>query len=189
MKPGALIAMALLCLFLTASCGGGGTQAPDGADRPPASSEAGQSGQTPEQSEPDTALPPEEDEEAPAAQPDPELPETDTAEDFYRACTSLPARKVEGFALRVREAFLARDWAALSEDIAYPITVGEVCCEDAAAFRAGDFSALDQSFYDALEAERCRELFCNWQGIMLGGGQVWIGEDGAGELKVTAINP
>jgi len=89
----------------------------------------------------------------------------------------------------VREAFLARDWAALSEYIAYPITVGEVCYEDAAAFRTGDFSDLNQAFYDALEAERCRELFCNWQGILLGDGQVWIGEDGAGELKVTAINP
>lgn len=42
-------------------------------------------------------------------------------------------------------------------------------------------------------AEGCENMFCNYQGIMLGNGQVWIGEvlDKNGEngkLKVIAVN-
>jgi hypothetical protein len=34
-----------------------------------------------------------------------------------------------------------------------------------------------------------RDLFCNYQGVMLGRGFVWAAKDKSGHLGVTAINP
>lgn len=47
--------------------------------------------------------------------------------------------------------------------------------------------STEEDFYDSIEKETCTEMFCNWQGIMLGNGEIWIAEID-GELKVTAIN-
>lgn len=55
-------------------------------------------------------------------------------------------------------------------------------------------NVIDEDFIKAIEAESCRDLFCNWQGIMLGEtGQIWIGDvydetQTSHELKVTGIN-
>lgn len=114
-----------------------------------------------------------------------------TAEDFYNVCTSHSAIEVENFASEVRSMILAKDWNGLSEKIEYPLTVGETTCADSAAFLALDLDAnVSQDFLDGIEAETCHEMFCNFQGIMMGeSGQVWINETGGtGELKVTALN-
>lgn len=114
-----------------------------------------------------------------------------TAEDFYNVCTSHSAIEVENFASEVRSLILAKDWNGLSEKIEYPLTVGETTCADSAAFLALDLDAnVSQDFLDGIEAETCHEMFCNFQGIMMGeSGQVWINETaGTGELKVTALN-
>lgn len=114
-----------------------------------------------------------------------------TAEDFYNVCTSHSAIEVENFASEVRSLILAKDWNGLSEKIEYPLTVGETTCADSAAFLALDLdSNVSQDFLDGIEAETCREMFCNFEGIMMGeSGQVWINETGGtGELKVTGLN-
>lgn len=114
-----------------------------------------------------------------------------TAEDFYNVCTSHSAIEVENFASEVRSLILAKDWNGLSEKIEYPLTVGETTCADSTAFLALDLDAnVSQDFLDGIEAETCREMFCNFEGIMMGeSGQVWINETaGTGELKVTGLN-
>jgi hypothetical protein len=112
---------------------------------------------------------------------------------MYAACTSLPQDEVEAFATIVKKQILDKDWVGLSENIAYPITVEGVTYNDSNAFSAGDFSTLySDDFVKALENESCTGMFCNYQGIMLGNGQVWISEvldaDGNSEgLKVIAL--
>ena len=49
-------------------------------------------------------------------------------------------------------------------------------------------AVLYVNLFLSLEAENCREMFCSWEGIMLGeAGQVWIAEVSQ-ELKITGIN-
>jgi hypothetical protein len=113
--------------------------------------------------------------------------------DMYAVCTSLSKTEVETFATTVKKQILDKDWAGLSENISYPITVEGVTYEDSNAFSTGDFSNLySDDFVKALEDESCTDMFCNYQGIMLGNGQVWISEvlDAAGNsegLKVITL--
>lgn len=108
-------------------------------------------------------------------------PEVDSAEsettDFYAVATSFSAKEVETFAKEVREMILNSDWEGLSKVISYPITVGDVTYEDAAAFAVEEHSNLQTEEYRAaVEAEDCHEMFCNYQGIMFGNGEVWLSE-------------
>lgn len=119
---------------------------------------------------------------------------TDTADDFYNVCTSLPAQDVENYADNVRSLILAHDWNSLAEELSYPITINETTCADSAAFLALDIdNNVSQEFLDAIEAETCKHMFCNWEGISLGAeGQVWIAailnSSVTEELKVSALN-
>lgn len=112
--------------------------------------------------------------------------------DIYGVCTSIPKADVEAFAARVKSQILKQDLAGLSENIAYPITVGKTEYASAQEFKKGDIK-FSQDFLDGLEKESCRDMFCNWQGISLGDGKVWISEvlneDLSSQgIKITAIN-
>lgn len=116
---------------------------------------------------------------------------SNTPEDYYQVCTSFTAQKVESFASNVKAQILARDWEGLSENLSYPITINGNTCTDSADFLALDIdSKISQDFLDAIEAETCQQMFCNYEGISMGTeGQVWINElSGSSELKITAIN-
>ena len=109
-------------------------------------------------------------------------------EDYYAAATGMEASEVEAFAKTVRHNILEENWKALSEKIRYPISIQEQKVEDPWSFSEWmkDIS-LGEDFMKAVSSESCTGLFCNWQGICMGDGQVWINEVG-GELKVTAFN-
>lgn len=117
-----------------------------------------------------------------------------TKEDYYSVATSLPASEVEQFALEIKNDILAGDWKSLSEKVSYPITISGVYVADIAAFQKLDFDEMiNQEFVNAIDAESCRQMFFNYQGIMMGEtGQVWIAgvDNGVGqwELKVIALN-
>lgn len=117
-----------------------------------------------------------------------------TSEDFYKVATSLSASEVEEFALSVKEDVLSKDWETLSEKIAYPISIGGITVNNSSDFLKLDFGEkLNQEFVDGINAESCREMFCNYQGIMMGTtGQIWLAsvDDGGGswELKIIGIN-
>ena len=117
-----------------------------------------------------------------------------TEEDYYRVATSLPASEVEQFALDVKSDVLVKDWESLAEKIVYPITISGSTLNDSSAFLELDIEGmLNPEFVNAVAAESCREMFCNWQGIMMGAtGQIWIGsvDNGKGqwELKIIGIN-
>lgn len=116
----------------------------------------------------------------------PELSATEN-EEYYSACTYYSKAEVEAFAKKIKGYILEKDWKSLSESVSYPISIGEHSCDSKDSFAKGEFAdLLNEQFFDAVENESCVEMFCNWQGIMLGNGEVWIAElDG---LKVIAIN-
>ncbi len=126
-------------------------------------------------------------------------PEDGTIADsgFYRVATSISSVDVERYAAQVRQQFLAHDWTAVASEIAYPVAISGVTYSSSAAFleASENFDGnLDDAFFSALEAEDCVEMFCNYQGIMLGEtGQVWIGEVldeslASQGLKIIAVN-
>lgn len=126
-------------------------------------------------------------------------PEDGTIADsgFYRVATGISSVEVERYAAQVRQQFLAHDWTAVASEIAYPVAISGVTYSSSAAFleASENFDGnLDDAFFSALEAEDCVEMFCNYQGIMLGEtGQVWIGEVldeslASQGLKIIAVN-
>lgn len=132
-----------------------------------------------------------------SAVPQPEESVTTTDDGFYHVATDIAAAEVERYAAQVRQQFLAHDWQALSSEISYPVTIADTTYNNSAEFleASGSFDgSLDDAFFSALENEDCVEMFCNYQGIMLGEtGQVWIGEVLGADLtsqglKIITVN-
>ena len=119
---------------------------------------------------------------------------TETAEDYYSMVTSAYAKEVEHFAAGIKEDILFKDWKSLSAKLAYPIQIGDKTINSSKEFLDIDIDGmLSQEFVNAIDSETCREMFFNYQGIMMGEtGQIWIAsvDNGAGqwELKVIALN-
>ena len=97
--------------------------------------------------------------------------------DYYSVCTNCTKSEVEQFAKEVREFIIAEDWERLSEYVVYPIILAGVTYEDSTSFLAAPFEAhLDEDSIEAIHNESCTDMFCNYAGIMMGNGEVWIGE-------------
>lgn len=131
----------------------------------------------------------------PPSQPEENNP--GTGNDSYRAATDISSAEVEQYAAQVRQQFLTQDWSAISSEISYPITISGITYENGEDFlNASDSfgSNLNDAFLTAVKEEDCVEMFCNYEGIMIGeSGQIWIGEvlnaDLSSQgLKITAIN-
>ena len=142
--------------------------------------------------------------DVPATEP-PEVPaqeatespdiETTTPDDFYKMTTNKTAREVEDFARLVKATLLEMDFEKMSELVAYPITIDGERIESQEEFLNMDYgSKVNPDFLKRVEEASCEQMFCNWQGIMLGEiGSVWIAEvlDGSLEsmgLRVIALN-
>ncbi len=96
---------------------------------------------------------------------------------FYSVCTDYSKAEVEQFANDVKDMILTSNWTALSKCIAYPITMGGVEYEDSASFLNAPFeTALNPDAILAIQNETCTDMFCNYSGIMMGNGEVWISE-------------
>lgn len=115
-------------------------------------------------------------------------------EDYYAMVTYAPAEEVELFAAGVKEDVLLKDWESLSGKLSYPIQISGKVIQNAKEFLALDIdNKLNQEFVNAIDKESCREMFCNYQGIMMGEtAQIWIAsvDNGSGQwkLKVIALN-
>jgi len=111
-----------------------------------------------------------------------------TAEDHYALVTELPAREVEAFAAEVRQNVLDGDWEAFAEKVHYPIAVYDKNVgNDGGLVGLTIRNPVKESFVLQIEKESCAAMFCNWQGICMADGRLWINEVD-GELKITAIN-
>ena len=102
-----------------------------------------------------------------------------TGDDFYKVCTNADKKTVEDFAAKARDAYVNGDWETLSGMILYPIELAEgVTAEDNYAFM--DYmnsKKVTDADKKEMEAETCQDMFARDQGICLGGGQIWIGEN------------
>lgn len=99
-------------------------------------------------------------------------------DDFYSTATTFPAYEVERFASTVRAHLLDGNWEGLSECLAYPITIGDTTYNNADDFLADDLDSKfsNEEFFQKLESETCHEMFCNYEGIMLADGIIWIAQ-------------
>lgn len=127
----------------------------------------------------------------------PEETATIADDSYYSAATDLSRSDVENYAARIRQLFLEHDWSAISSEISYPITISDTIYNNSADFiDASDSfeSGLEEDFFSAIKKEDCTEMFCSWEGIMLGeNGQIWISEVLDAEfhsqgLKIIAVN-
>lgn len=115
--------------------------------------------------------------------------------DYYAVCSTYSKEEIESYAKTIKKIILNKEWEELADRISYPITIENFECKSEEDFKKISFDEmLTDDFYTALENESCEEMFCNYAGIMLGNGQVWIAEiidegSGEGELKIIAINP
>jgi PBP1b-binding outer membrane lipoprotein LpoB len=117
-------------------------------------------------------------------------------DNYYSACTAYSKVEVETFAATVKSLILNKNWEQLADMVFYPITIGNTTYNSKEDFVNEDFSSVfGDAFYTGINNETCTDMFCNYNGIMLGEeGEVWIAEvigsaDGQGELKVIGINP
>ena len=55
--------------------------------------------------------------------------------------------------------------------------MGGIAYEDSASFVTAPFETLlDTDAIQAIQNESCTDMFCKYSGIMMGNGEVWIGE-------------
>lgn len=116
---------------------------------------------------------------------------SETEEDYYMLSTSLTAEEVEQFAVEIKNDILKNNWDALAEKISYPIVINGIMVNNREDFLKLDIDGnLNQKFLDAISAETCRKMFCNWQGVMMGDtGQIWFAnvDNGKGTLELLII--
>lgn len=106
----------------------------------------------------------------------------------YSLVTDLPAEEVEDFAAEVRQSILEEDWEAFSKKVSYPIAVwNKNIGNDGGLVSLTIHNDVKESFLNQIRMESCNQMFCNWQGICMADGRIWINEVD-GQLKVTAIN-
>lgn len=117
----------------------------------------------------------------------------------YSVFTNCSKEEVEEFAQEVKDEILKKDWKSLAKKISYPLVfeVGEndkVTLQDDKFYEAFDLGeALSDAFMEAIKRESCTDMFANYQGCMLGDGQIWIAElldenSKSLGLKIIAIN-
>lgn len=117
--------------------------------------------------------------------------------DPYAGVTTMDPAEVEAFALKVRKAYLDEDWKTISALIDYPITMDQKTkLNNAEEFQNYmDGKKLDEGSLAAMEAEDCKDMFANGQGICMADGEVWfldVNFDGVEQteeplLKIIAV--
>lgn len=129
---------------------------------------------------------------------EPEQAENAAAEedpDYYSPVTAMEKSEVERLAAAVREAYLAEDWAAIAGMIRYPINMyPDVKVNNAEEFLAYmNGKTVHESDRAVMEAESCRNMFFNGQGICFGDGEIWMNDihymtDEPPVLEIVAVS-
>lgn len=93
----------------------------------------------------------------------------------------------------LKKAVSEGDKAAVAAMVDYPFQarIGgkSVKIRDAAHFVADYDKVVTAKVKSALHAQSYDSLFANWQGVMVGDGEIWFsGVGDANEIKITAIN-
>lgn len=106
----------------------------------------------------------------------------------YSICTYKTAKEVENFAKLVTDYFANEDWNSLGKIVNYPIIINDKYYADMDKFLDEDWSkAFSSSYIKRISEAQTSNLFCNWQGIALADGEIWINEIDS-DLYVSSIN-
>lgn len=106
----------------------------------------------------------------------------------YSLVTGISGEEVEAFAAEVRQNVLEGDWQAFSQKVSYPIAIWDKTVgNDGGLVGLTLRNTVKESFLTQIRMESCNQMFCNWQGICMADGRIWINEVD-GQLKITAIN-
>jgi len=97
------------------------------------------------------------------------------------------------FFAQLQKAVAADDRQAVAAMVEYPIeaTIGgrNVKIRDAKHFVTNYGKVITPKVKDAVIRQRYEDLFANWQGVMIGDGEVWFsGIDGKNTVKIITIN-
>lgn len=112
----------------------------------------------------------------------------ETPPDHYKEVTNRPVEEVENFAKIVAHNILQKNWAALENKVQFPVTIQEEEVTDWKTFVEKMDAYFGHYLYkDRIGRETCQAMFCNWQGISMANGLIWINEEG-GSLKITAVD-
>lgn len=99
--------------------------------------------------------------------------------------------RFEVFFTELQQAVADDDEAGLAEMVAYPISVNiegaSTEIADEAAFASNFDEIVTADIKDAVTSQSYEDLFANWQGIMIGDGEVWFSlvDD---TVKIITIN-
>lgn len=98
------------------------------------------------------------------------------ADSPYSFVTTLPAKDVEEFASKARQAYLDEDWQTLSAMIRYPITMyPDVKVNNSQEFLSYmSDKVIAKEDRAEMEEEDCKNLFANGQGICMATGSIWF---------------
>lgn len=114
------------------------------------------------------------------------------SDDYYTIATNISKNEVEDFMEKVKNAIVNQDMDTLYPLISYPIKIKEVEYKEEDSLKAAKIK-FEESYIQEVKKASTKDMFCNYQGIMLGNGEVWISEvlnnDGTSQgLKITAFN-
>lgn len=115
------------------------------------------------------------------------------ADGDYRVAGFRDARVVHGFIRDLQERLRAGERGAVARAIRYPLSVTGRAFPAPIAGEAAVLAAFERIFTESVAGEilKCpaQQLHCTPQGVMIGGGSVWIAPDTAtGEPRIAVIN-
>lgn len=115
--------------------------------------------------------------------------DTESTSDYgYSACTSKSVQEVEDFAKQITVYFQNEDWKSLADNTYFPNTINNKYYDSKEKFLNTDWSKeFSEEFKKSVADAKTTELFCNWQGIMMADGEIWINEID-NKLMVSTIN-
>lgn len=101
--------------------------------------------------------------------------------------------RVGQFLIDLKKAAKDRDFVYLASQIHYPFTtyhVGKVIktYNNQSDVLSDSKNLFTPQVLQAIESQRCQDIFFRDQGVMIGDGQVWLTEYNSKELKIKAIN-
>lgn len=118
--------------------------------------------------------------------------QTQGDDDIYSIATDISKQDVENYMDKVKAAIVNQDMETLYPLISYPITIKGTEYKTQESLKAANLK-FDESYIQEVQKADTKDMFCNYQGIMLGNGEVWIAEvlnkDNTSQgLKIIALN-
>ncbi len=103
------------------------------------------------------------------------------------------ARKARAFLVRLQAAVGEGDKEKVGSMISYPLTLvrggHRLRIKTTEQFVTGYDQIFDEHVRRAIAHQSAKCLFANYQGVMIGNGEVWFGEQPNGAMEIITVNP